>query len=221
VLSLAEQLGLQANVCQVKHYVEHRDDWLREIMQLHHVDKGTAKRLPNVVSNGGGYRTWLRDNGMDVDASKFEPVLKLQRELLELRTLLFQHPRFKPMIETERAHLEAAREKTAHGIEASLMSRIMQTCENEVLGIIDRVCFDMGWDTLALVFDGLVVEPGIACTTDLVDVLKAAEERCVQDGWNIKLADKPLHGLHQTLNDPPPTIKEAREALCRFEGRIG
>ena len=219
MLSLAEQLGLQANVRQVKHYVEHRDNWLREIMQLHGVDKGTAKRLPKVVSNGGGYRTWLRDNGMDVDAPKFEPVLKLQKELQTLRAVLFQHPRFKNMIETERARI--AKEKTAHGIEASLMSRIMQTCENEVLCIIDRVCFDMGWDALALVFDGLVVEPGIACTTDIVDVLKAAEERCAQDDWSIKLAIKPLHGLHQTLDDLPPTIKEAREALRRFEGRVG
>ena len=190
-------------------------------MQLHGVDKGTAKRLPNVVANGGGYRTWLRDNGMDEDVQKFEPVLKLQKELKELRSVLFQHQRFKAMVETERARLAAEKEKTEHGIDASLMSRIMQTCENEVLGIIDRVCFDMGWDALSLVFDGLIVEPGIACVTELADVLKAAEERCSQAGWTIKLAVKPLHGLYQTTADLPPTIAEAREALHRFEMRMG
>ena len=101
------------------------------------------------------------------------------------------------------------------------MSRITQTCENQVLGIIDRVCFDMGWDTLSLVFDGLVIEPGIACNTERDGVLRAAEARCAQDGWKIKLLIKPLHGLYQTAAEPPPTIAEAREALRLFETRMG
>eukprot|EP00966_Prymnesium_polylepis_P182568 4229925-Prymnesium_polylepis.1 len=63
------------------------------------------------------------------------------------------------MVDAERERLKRESEKSEFGIEASLMSRIVQTCENEVLGIIDRVFFDLGWDTLALVFDGLIAEP--------------------------------------------------------------
>jgi len=77
------------------------------------------------------------------------------------------------------------------------------------------------FDTLRFVPDGLVVEPGIGCTTELADMLKAAEAQCEQRGWTIKLAVKPLHGLYQTTADLPPTIAEAREALHRFEMRMG
>ena len=82
----------------------------------------------------------------------YQPVLELQKELNALRRELFEHPQFKAMVASERDRLRREGEKTEFGIEASLMSRIVQTCENEVLGIVDRVFFDLGWDTLALVF---------------------------------------------------------------------
>ena len=39
------------------------------------------------------------------------------------------------------------------------MHRIVQACENEVLGIIHRAFFDANYEVRAKVFDGLVVEP--------------------------------------------------------------
>ena len=91
-----------------------------------------------------------------------------------------------------------------------------------MLSIIDRTCFDMGWDALSLVFDGAIVEKSEnIASSELGDVLRAAEVRCGQAGWQIKLAVKPLHGLHQVAADPPKTVTEARDALRAFEQRVG
>ena len=134
--------------------------------------------------------------------------------------------------DTERNRLKRESAKTEYGIEASLMSRIVQTCENEVLSIVDRVFFDLGWDTLALVFDGLIVEPSSRCQNPAPlhgegGALKKAEKACKAQGWDIKLAEKPLHW--ETTDDgkrecpPPRSVMAARAAmqeLAAFEAQL-
>jgi hypothetical protein len=169
------------------------------------------------VSNGGSYRTWLDQNALPFIPRRqwYQPVLELQKELNALRRELFEHPQFKAMVASERDRLRREGEKTEFGIEASLMSRIVQTCENEVLGIVDRVFFDLGWDTLALVFDGLIVEPAEGCRPlALADVLAKAKEACKARGWDIELADKPLHGLQEGT---PRSVTAARTAMRDYQ----
>ena len=47
-------------------------------------------------------------------------------------------------------------------------------------------------------------------------VLREAENRCACRGWKVVLVEKPLHGLYQTDDNPPPTITDAREAVASF-----
>ena len=192
-----------------------------------------AKRLPNIISNGGSYRTWLNKNGLPFNGYDrcYRPMLELQRQLKTFRDKLLVHPQYKPMVDAERERLRREGEKTENGIEASLMSRIVQTEEDQVLGIIDRTLFDLKWRVLALVFDGLIAEPGEGCRTSDQDALKAAEAACgnpdkpdgsKSDPFGIKLAVKPLHGKHQFdenggTDDPLPSMEAAREALREFE----
>ena len=94
------------------------------------------------------------------------------------------------------------------------MSRIVQTCEDEVLTIIDRTMFDLGWDTLALIFDGLIIEPADGNSSCSVkEAMALAEEACRASGWDIKLADKPLHGLQ---DETPRSVTQAREAVRAY-----
>ena len=80
-----------------------------------------------------------------------------------------------------------------------------------MLSIIDRALFDLGWDVWALVFDGLIIAPSGACTEpDVEKALEAAEAACQRAGWDIVLAEKPLHGLQ---NVTPKTIAKAKDAL--------
>jgi hypothetical protein len=179
-------------------------------METHGVSEKVAKRLPNVLMYGGGYETWLDSNDLTTPRAQwFQKVILLKRELLTFRAFLFTHPRFKEMVNAERER--AKREMAEHSVEASLMSRIAQTCENEVLGIIDRVFFDLGWNTIALVFDGLIAEPRGSEAEPLEQCLRKAEAACHSRGWKVVLADKPLH--HDGDFVLPRTLTEARQVV--------
>jgi len=172
------------------------------------------------VANGGSYYTWLHDNGLPIEGRKFKPFLPsgLPAQLKELRTAMFECPRFRSMIASERQRLERKGEKHGEAIETSLWSRIVQTCEDEVLSIIDRALFDLGWDVWALIFDGLMAAPSAECKEpDIKKALEAAEKAC-NPRWQIKLADKDLHGLQ---GNPVKTIVAAREALEAFDAFKG
>ena len=201
LLSLAEQTALSHLVPTWIDYVENRAAYLKEICELHGCDASVAKRLPNVVGNGGSWGTWLRDNDLKppAEGSKafegkkckaFLPPTKCRRgepnatrELEAIRAVLFEHPRFKAMVEAERERLvrEGLKPRCKH--DTSLWSRIMQTSEDEVLSIIDRALFELGWDVWALVFDGLIAAPSAACAEpDVKKALAAAQAACESAG---------------------------------------
>ena len=229
LVSLAEQTALSHLVPTWIDYVENRAAYLDEICELHGCDASVAKRLPNVVGNGGSWGTWLRDNDLKPPAERskaFEgkkckallPPEKCRhgepnatRELAAIRAELFEHPRFKPMVEAERERLVREGRKPQRKHDTSLWSRIMQTSEDEVLSIIDRALFDLGWDVWALVFDGLIAAPSAECAEpDVHKALAAAQAACVSAGWKVVLALKPLHGLQ---DEEPKTITRARAAI--------
>ena len=63
----------------------------------------------------------------------------------------------------------------------------------------------------ALIFDGVLLAPSAACAEPAIEkALAAAETACKARGWDIKLAEKPLHGRQ---DEQPKTIRRAREAL--------
>ena len=100
-------------------------------------------------------------------------------------------------------------------IDSALMPRIVQSCENEVLGIIHRIFTQHNWTVRAKVFDGLVVEPGHGIRPTLEEVNKEAENICRSFGWDIQLVEKPLHGEVAT----PITIEKARAIVRQLSGR--
>jgi hypothetical protein len=236
LVSLAEQTALSHLVPTWIDYVENRKTYLDEVCELHGCDESVAKRLPNVVGNGGTWGTWLRDNELKppVEGSKafqgkrckaFLPPEKCRpgepnatRELAAIRAQLFEHPRFKAMVEAERERLVREGRKPRRKHDTSLWSLIMQTIEDEVLSIIDRTLFDLGWDVWALIFDGLIAAPSAARAEPDVDkALAAAQAACVGAGWKVVLALKPLNGLQ---DETPKTITKARAAVENWECRV-
>ena len=132
-------------------------------------------------------------------------------ELEAIRAMLFEHPRFKAMVEAERERLVREGRKPRRKHDTSLWSRIMQTSEDTVLSIIDRTLFDLGWDVWALIFDGLIAAPSTACAEpDVNKALAAAQAACERAGWKVVLALKPLHGLQ---DETTKTITKARAAV--------
>ena len=43
----------------------------------------------------------------------------------------------------------------------------VQASENEILSIIDRTLFDLGWDVWSLIFDGLMAAPSVGTLGDM------------------------------------------------------
>jgi 8-oxo-dGTP pyrophosphatase MutT (NUDIX family) len=240
ICSLATQTGNVDLVPTAFDYVAHREAYIKEICELHDCSEGTAKRLANVVGNCGSYWTWLRNNALRVPSDglavfeckrckaflpqkqcdKNRGESNMTRELEALRTALFDHPRFRATVKAERGRLQRERLKPSRQHDASLWSTcVMQASENEVLGHIERALFRLGWDVWALIFDGLMAAPSAECTEpDVKKAMAAAEAACKECGWDIKLADKPLHGLQ---DETPKSIANALAAVetwaCRMD----
>ena len=234
IASGAELIGCAGLVPSVSDYIEHRDEYLAEICALHDCETGVAKRLPNIVGNGGTYYTWLRNNNLEPTTSSFngkrcktflpedkcrsdEP--NMARELRALRNVVFEDPRYTAQVAAKREQLERrdGGPQSRHAV--SLWSNIVQTWEDKVLGIVDETLFGLGWDVWALVFDGVMAAPSAACTESKPDIKRAMEKAqaaCEQRGWRIVLAEKPLRGLQ---DDTPKTVVKARAALEKWAVR--
>merc|ERR1712185_520888 len=73
---------------------------------------------------------------------------------------------------------------------------IVRSSENAVLRIIHLSFFEQHWDVMAKVFDGLIAEPNPelrARACSIQTAMEHAERRCMDQGWYVKLAEKPLH----------------------------
>lgn len=209
ICSLANQLNLKHLVPTIFSYRDDRAKWLRTIASTHGVSEGEAKRLPNIILCGGRYETWLKRVGkskkaISSDIKRF--YISLYSEIAAFRDQLLQHPRFKwTQVEKEKLLKEGRPSGT---IDTALMPRIVQCCENEVLGIIHRTFHQNYWLVRAKVFDGLVVEAGNGATLSLDEVNKLAESMCKHLGWDIRLSEKPLYGKQE---DPIQTIQDTRD----------
>jgi hypothetical protein len=217
--SLASQLGLEELVPTLYAYRDKRKVWLTRISKVHDVSEQDAKRLPNIIISGGRYETWLK--AMTREATVGTPAceevkafaFQLYAETRSLRDQLLNHGRFRwTLLDRETLEKEG---KCKSAIDNLLMPRIIQSCENEVLSIIHRRFEDLNWRVRALVFDGLIVEPTGSCLP-LPDAMKEAEKSCFSRGWDVRLVEKPLHGLQ---NAPMKTVSEARQAMHQLRGR--
>lgn len=179
-----------------------------------------AKRLANVILSGGTMRTWLRkvgrlpDNSSAAGQEVRDFAFRLESESRALREALVQHPRFK-WTQIEREKLKADEKKHGAQIEDALLPRIVEACENEVLSIVHRAFHNGDWAVRALVFDGLIVEPPPSAAaagrqSHLDAMLRTAEDVCRARGWDVRLAEKELHGLQDRELG---ALEEAREAL--------
>lgn len=219
VCSLASQLGLEALIPTIVDYRDNRKNWLERIADQHGVSEAEAKRLPNIILSGGRYETWLRAMGVDETHRSLRRkevkafVFKLYSEMHAIRDQLLTHGRFQwTSIERERLKKDG---KSDGAIDSMLMPRIVQSCENEVLGIIHRCFEDQGWRVRAKVFDGLIAE-NHSRRMELLLVMRKAESACFSRGWDIRLVEKPLHGLQ---NEPLKTVQEARAEVARLTGQ--
>ncbi|KAL3769853.1 hypothetical protein ACHAW5_000725 [Stephanodiscus triporus] len=211
ICSLATQLGLEALAPTLFDYRDRREHYLTMIMQLHNASRDEAKRLPNIILSAGQYTTWLRV----VDKTSVDQVkrfaVKVAMEIQALRYELIRHPRFS-WLSIDKEHLLTLGRHESN-VEALLLPRIIQNCENEVLGILHRTFHKNGWAVRAKIFDGLIAEPnGRGSASSLESTIMDAQKACKQSGWDAVFVVKPLNGKQ---DEQMPKVVAAREVLAR------
>jgi hypothetical protein len=154
ICSLASQLGLESLIPTLINYRDNRQEWLRDIAASHGVSEADAKRLPTIILSGGRYETWLIAMEKSQQRGRIPSfVFELYAEIRALCDQLLCHPRFQwTSIERKNMKKEGKPEKA---IDSVMMPRIVQACENEVLGIIHRSFEEQGWRVRAQIFDGI------------------------------------------------------------------
>lgn len=223
ICSLASQHDMTSLIPTIIDYRDNRNRWLVLIQQCHSVSESEAKRLPNIILSGGRYETWARALKLSIDKNPTRPdakkvkkfVFGLYAECHAIRDKLLEHPRFR-WTSVDRKKL-VADGKTENKAKSELLPTIVRSCENEVLGIIHRHFVAQKWRIRAKVFDGLIAEPGPEATMRLLnDVMRSTEKACAYSGWDVRLIEKPLHGLH---DQPIETIHEGRRALEQLQAK--
>jgi hypothetical protein len=104
-------------------------------------------------------------------------------------------------------------------VDTILFNRILQSCENEVLGIMHRSFQNHGWTVRAKIFDSLLVErwdqkSEEEDSDEIVDALRLVEKACQSQGWDIRLVEKPLYGKQ---DDPITILVEARDVVDSYD----
>jgi hypothetical protein len=220
----------------IQDYVDHRTDRVAEIAEATGADPAAAKRLPNVIANGGTIPAWALNHDLPhVDAASpgLERVRKLANEVFRLRSAIRHLPRYKSVWEAQRAR-KAAEGKQGAALAASCFAIVLQTRENEVLTRMDKLFWDKGFAATTLVFDGLIARPlklaldgtetpeelqeGQQRLANRLEELRPwVEDKLEAEGYHIRIAFKSLGnetGHYQT----PRTILEARLAVAAYQG---
>ena len=220
--SLAQQFDLKERIPFIFNYRNNRKDWLMQIAEAHCVLEGEAKRLVNIILSGGGYITWLRSVDKTPTHAKSPLhnqitnfVNGLSNEIVLLRENLIEQPKFN-WIHSDREKQKRAG-KNDYAKKIAMMSIILQSCENKVLGLMHHCFFKNRWRVRAKIFDGLIVEKGPECQIDIHEMMRKVEDDCLFNGWDIRLIEKPLFGQH---NDPIQTIEEARQTVQVLDNRL-
>ena len=72
------------------------DAWHGGVGATHGIDPGKVKRWPNILGNGGTYKTSLEDAGLALDSPRDQCVERMETELHALRRSIMQVSREKP-----------------------------------------------------------------------------------------------------------------------------
>jgi hypothetical protein len=225
--SLSKQYKLEDLVPILFDYRDKRTVWIRLIAELHNVSEAAAKRMTSIIISGGRYETWLKKFGVSEPRTSTPEKSRLRTFVFELSTQirllqdqLLKHPRFRWTL-VDRQKIEERGRRRGQGVDDALLTRIIMSCENEVLRILHRSFHKRGWIVRAKIYDGLIVEPGSKTAPvlpRLVSAMRLAEKACLeQGGWDVVLAQEPLYGRE---DDPIPAIVEARAALKEALGSV-
>eukprot|EP00541_Cyclophora_tenuis_P019053 CAMPEP_0116573388 /NCGR_PEP_ID=MMETSP0397-20121206/18763_1 /TAXON_ID=216820 /ORGANISM="Cyclophora tenuis, Strain ECT3854" /LENGTH=240 /DNA_ID=CAMNT_0004101941 /DNA_START=134 /DNA_END=856 /DNA_ORIENTATION=- len=200
-------------------YKNSPQDWVDKISRIHNVPEKVAKKWPDIIVAGGLYiyKSWLRT--MELESEEAEAVKEftcgIAAEIAVFSAEILRHPKYQwTALEREQLQKEG---KKAAALTTALMSKILRSCETEIIAIIHRCLENVGWQVRSKIFDGLLLERRMESTRALGEALKLAETACKLQGWEVSLVERPLHGRQ---DEPMKTVVEARQALFEISRSV-
>ena len=217
--------------------------WHDGVAEHHGTHPEEVKRWPNILGNGGSYKTCLTGAGLPLDSPRDARVERMEKQLKKLRQTIVSASRELPnalwpgsenFVHRQHAQLLDERPNLKeHERFNKIFSYLIQTAEDTLLGIHARaqraarraalggVEFDALppelRDTGVLCFDGLVTE---RASDDMEAGDRAAEADFVKEGWHAqswgieyKIVEKPMFGEQHVDPDEFESAKRARRAL--------
>ena len=217
--------------------------WHDGVAEHHGTHPEEVKRWPNILGNGGSYKTCLTGAGLPLDSPRDARVERMEKQLKKLRQKIvsvsrelpnalwpgsenFVHRQHARLLE-ERPNLKGHERfnkifaylvQTAEDILLGIHARAQRTARRDALGGVEFDALPPELrDTGVLCFDGLVTERA-GDDTEAGD--RAAEAAFVKEGWHAqswgieyKIVEKPMFGEQRVDPDEFESAKRARRAL--------
>jgi len=212
---LAERLNLLHLIPTLINYRDNYKEWTQKLSKHHNITVEAAQKWPNIIMMGGlyVYKSWLRSVGAtQKKAVEVTFAYRLAVEITVLADGILRHEKFR-WATSDRAQL-VAEERSSANIQALMLRRVVQSCENEVLSHVQRCFYNLGWDSRSKAFDSVIVERGPDAKSSLRDCLNMCQTSCMMQGWDIKLIERELNGKQ---DKKMKTIEEARMALAHLQ----
>ena len=175
----------------LKRYNQERSQWLPRIMEWHGCDRDSAKKLVLIALFGGNPRYSLNDRILYK-----KNLNELHRPLEALVTSLatFRRKMVSYYVGINKTLKSMYEEKlktkgSEEGAERGMFAIITHMEEDKAMKIIRDYLTENGVQIFALIYDGLIAS---SCRDTL---LRGAEERLAESGFDLKLEEKPLYGM--------------------------
>ena len=84
-----KQMGIEDSVSSLQKYCEKPKYWREKIMEVHSVNKDTAKELPIRILFGGSYDEWITENGVDKN-KKIATFIDMETQLKPIMEIVYK-----------------------------------------------------------------------------------------------------------------------------------
>lgn len=212
--SVAQHLDLVQMIPTLLDYRDNYQSWTTKLVNFHKISEDAARKWPNIIMMGEifVYKSWLRSEGVaGVESEEITFAFKLAVEVAILSDEILRHRKFR-WATADRAKLVAEGMPQAH-IRATMFTRVIRSCQSDILSHVHRCCHNLGWIARSKAFDSLILEKGRDAKSSLSDSLKMCQTSCVMQGWDLKLVELAMHGLQ---DNSIKAIQDARLVIAQL-----
>ena len=181
VYEKCQQMGLEDSVPSLKKYCEKTKHYREKIMEVHTVNKDTAKELPIRILFGGSYDEWITENGVDKN-TKIKTFIHMETQLKLIMEIVYrENPQMVKDLSKDSTWNKKtlnAKKRSVMGLWGQTMERFFQ--ETAILFLVEDKGFIL--EDIIPSQDGFMVRPQY-----WYDGIEADCSQAVKDKYNFNI----------------------------------